>query len=86
MRARSTQQVAFLDSEGRAYSTPVHTLPSARGNGEPLTGRFSPAPGTSFVTLASAERMPASCWPPVMAAGFVTRFENLIGRNKPGRC
>ena len=43
VRARSTQQVAFLDSEGRAYSTPVHTLPSARGNGEPLTGRFAGA-------------------------------------------
>ena len=84
VRARSTQQVAFLDSEGRAYSTPVHTLPSARGNGEPLTGR-SPAPGTSFVTLASAE--PDTCF--VLASshgyGFVTRFENLIGRNKAGK-
>lgn len=84
-RARSTQQVAFLDSDGRAYSTPVHTLPSARGNGEPLTGRFSPAPGTHFVTLASAE--PASRF--VLASshgyGFVTRFENLIGRNKAGK-
>ncbi|MFP3648792.1 DNA topoisomerase IV subunit A, partial [Paraburkholderia sp. SIMBA_054] len=35
VRTRSTQQVAFLDSEGRSYSTAVHTLPSARGNGEP---------------------------------------------------
>src|SRR5690606_38406143 len=41
VRGRSNQQVAFLDSSGRAYSTAAHTLPSARGNGEPLTGRFS---------------------------------------------
>ncbi|MGH8088216.1 MAG: DNA topoisomerase IV subunit A, partial [Stenotrophomonas sp.] len=55
VRARSTQQVAFLDTEGRAYSTLIHTLPSARGNGEPLTGRFSPAPGSAFMTLASGD-------------------------------
>jgi len=43
VRARSTWQVAFIDSQGRSYSTPAHTLPSARGNGEPLSGRLSPA-------------------------------------------
>jgi len=85
VRARSTQQVAFLDSEGRAYSTPVHTLPSARGNGEPLTGRFSPAPGTSFVTLASAEPATRFVLASTHGYGFVTRFENLIGRNKAGK-
>ncbi|AWH20908.1 MULTISPECIES: DNA topoisomerase IV subunit A [Stenotrophomonas] len=85
VRARSTQQVAFLDSEGRAYSTPVHTLPSARGNGEPLTGRFSPAPGTSFVTLASAEPDTRFVLASTHGYGFVTRFENLIGRNKAGK-
>ncbi|MBK0014488.1 DNA topoisomerase IV subunit A [Stenotrophomonas sp. S41] len=85
VRARSTQQVAFLDSEGRAYSTPVHTLPSARGNGEPLTGRFSPAPGTSFVTLASAEPDARFVLASTHGYGFVTRFENLIGRNKAGK-
>ncbi|WP_329855748.1 DNA topoisomerase IV subunit A [Stenotrophomonas muris] len=85
VRARSTQQVAFLDSEGRAYSTPVHTLPSARGNGEPLTGRFSPAAGTSFVTLASAEPDARFVLASSHGYGFVTRFENLIGRNKAGK-
>ncbi|WP_353101224.1 DNA topoisomerase IV subunit A, partial [Stenotrophomonas lactitubi] len=85
VRARSTQQVAFLDSEGRAYSTPVHTLPSARGNGEPLTGRFSPAAGTSFVTLASAEPDTRFVLASSHGYGFVTRFENLIGRNKAGK-
>ena len=85
VRGRSTQQVAFLDSEGRAYSTPVHTLPSARGNGEPLTGRFSPAPGTRFVTLASAEPSSRFVLASTHGYGFITRFENLIGRNKAGK-
>ncbi len=84
-RARSTQQVAFLDSDGRAYSTAVHTLPSARGNGEPLTGRFSPAAGTRFVTLASAEPAHRFVLASTHGYGFVTRFENLIGRNKAGK-
>lgn len=86
VRTRSTQQVAFLDSEGRSYSTAVHTLPSARGNGEPLTGRFSPAPGASFQALTSGDNNDSRV---VLGSshgyGFVTRFENLIGRQKAGK-
>ena len=85
VRARSTQQVAFLDSEGRAYSTLIHTLPSARGNGEPLTGRFSPAPGSQFITLASGENTTRFVLASSHGYGFVTRFENLTGRNKAGK-
>ncbi|MCF7749886.1 DNA topoisomerase IV subunit A [Bacillus subtilis subsp. subtilis] len=85
VRARSTQQVAFLDSEGRAYSTLIHTLPSARGNGEPLTGRFSPAPGSQFMTLASGENNTRFVLASTHGYGFVTRFENLTGRNKAGK-
>ena len=55
VRGRSTQQVAFLDSTGRSYSTAAHTLPCARGNGEPLTGRFAPPPGASFQALATGD-------------------------------
>ncbi|RRU22712.1 DNA topoisomerase IV subunit A [Stenotrophomonas sp. 278] len=84
-RARSTQQVAFLDSEGRAYSTAIHTLPSARGNGEPLTGRFSPAAGSAFMTLASGENATRFVLASSHGYGFVTRFENLVGRNKAGK-
>ena len=84
-RSRSTYQVAFLDSEGRAYSTPVHTLPSARGNGEPLTGRFSPAAGSAFQTLASGENDTRFVLASSHGYGFITRFENLTGRNKAGK-
>ena len=85
VRGRSTQQVAFIDSTGRSYSTLAHTLPSARGNGEPLSGRFAPPAGASFIGLAAADNdaryVVASSW----GYGFVTRFENFTGRNKAGK-
>ena len=44
---KSNQFAVFLDSTGRAYTLQAHSLPSARGQGEPLTGRFNPPPGSS---------------------------------------
>ncbi len=85
VRGRSNQQVAFLDSEGRSYSTPAHTLPSARGNGEPLTGRFSPASGASFLALATGDNDTRYVLSSSHGYGFVTRFENLTGRQKAGK-
>jgi len=54
-KGKTVQNVAFIDSNGRSYSTPAHTLPSARGNGEPLTGRFTPAGGARFDAVAMAD-------------------------------
>jgi len=85
VRGRTTQQVAFLDSSGRAYSTLAHGLPSARGNGEPLTGRFSPAAGASFVAMASGEADARFALTSSAGYGFVTRFENLTSRQKAGK-
>ncbi|MDQ3494433.1 MAG: DNA topoisomerase IV subunit A [Pseudomonadota bacterium] len=85
VRGRTTQQVAFLDSAGRSYSTLAHTLPSARGNGEPLTGRFSPAAGAGFVAVASGENDHRFVLASSQGYGFVTRFENLTGRQKAGK-
>ena len=85
VRARSTQQVAFLDSTGRSYSTVVHTLPSARGNGEPLTGRFSPASGASFQAMAAGDDEVRFVLASSHGYGFVTKFVNLTGRQKAGK-
>ncbi len=84
-RGRSTQQVAFLDSSGRSYSTIAHSLPSARGNGEPLTGRFSPAAGAAFQAVAAGDADGRFVIASSHGYGFVTRFENLTGRNKAGK-
>jgi topoisomerase-4 subunit A len=85
VRGRTTQQVAFLDSTGRSYSTLAHGLPSARGNGEPLTGRFSPVAGAAFVAMASGENDSRFALASSAGYGFVTRFENLTGRQKAGK-
>jgi topoisomerase-4 subunit A len=84
-RGRSNQQAAFLDSSGRAYSTTAHTLPSARGNGEPLTGRFSPPAGAAFVGVAIGEGDTRYLLATSFGYGFVTRYENFLGRNKAGK-
>ncbi len=85
VRGRSNQQAAFLDSTGRAYSTPAHTLPSARGNGEPLTGRFSPPAGAGYVGAAIGDGDARFVVVSNHGYGFVTRFENFVGRNKAGK-
>ena len=85
VRARTTQQVAFIDSTGRSYSTPAHTLPSARGNGEPLTGRFSPPSGARMDAVVAGDNDTRLVLATDFGYGFVTRFEALTGRNKAGK-
>ncbi len=85
VRGRTTWQAAFLDSTGRAYSTAAHTLPSARGNGEPLTGRFTPPAGSRFVGAATGENDQRFLLATSYGYGFVTRFENFVGRQKAGK-
>jgi topoisomerase-4 subunit A len=85
VKARTTQQIAVIDSTGRSYSTPAHTLPSARGNGEPLTGRFTPPAGARFDAVAAGDNDTRLVLATDFGYGFVTRFEALTGRNKAGK-
>ena len=85
VRTRTTQQVAVIDSTGRSYSTPAHTLPSARGNGEPLTGRFSPPSGAHFQALTAGDNDTRLILATDFGYGFLTRFEALTGRQKGGK-
>ncbi|HET8554957.1 MAG TPA: DNA topoisomerase IV subunit A [Rhodanobacteraceae bacterium] len=84
-QGRTNQQVAFIDSTGRSYSTPGHTLPSARGNGEPLTGRFSPPAGASFDAVASGDKDTRLIIASTFGYGFVSRFEALLSGKKAGK-
>jgi topoisomerase-4 subunit A len=84
-RGRSTQQAVFLDSTGRAYSLPAHTLPSARGQGEPLSGRLDPPDGAKFAGVAIGD--PEELW--LLATdggyGFTVRLGELHSRNRAGK-
>lgn len=84
-RGRSNQQVVFLDSSGRTYSLPAHSLPSARGQGEPLTGRLSPPPGAVFVGVMLGN--PEDCYLLASDAGygFVVTLADLYAKNKNGK-
>ncbi len=84
-RGRSTQLAVFLDSTGRAYSLPAHTLPSARGQGEPLSGRLDPPDGATFPGMLIGE--PEERWVLASGAGygFVVKLADLHSRNRAGK-
>ncbi|HEY4974330.1 MAG TPA: DNA gyrase subunit A, partial [Steroidobacteraceae bacterium] len=84
-RGRSTQLAVFLDSTGRAYSLPAHSLPSARGQGEPLSGRLDPPDGARFAGVLLGE--PDDLWLIVTDAGygFSVRLKELHSRNRAGK-
>jgi len=82
---RSNQLAVFLDSSGRSYSIPAHTLPSARGQGEPLTGRVNPPDGAEFVDVLSGQPDDRYLLASDAGYGFVTKLENMFAKNKAGK-
>jgi topoisomerase IV subunit A len=82
---RSNQLAVFIDSTGRAYSLPAHALPSARGQGEPLSGHVNPPDGASFRAVLCGS--PDDRWVLASSAGygFVVPLEALYSRNKSGK-
>jgi topoisomerase-4 subunit A len=84
-QGRSNQLAMFIDSTGRVYSVMAHTLPSARGQGEPLSGRFKPPDGAKFcgAMIGAAEQK-------VLLAsdagyGFIAKLDDLVTRNRSGK-
>ena len=84
-RGRSNEQAIFLDSTGRAYSLSAHTLPSARGQGEPLSSRFNIQDGASFLYTLSGDLKQKIILASSFGYGFVTELENLHSRVKAGK-
>ncbi|MDM8567815.1 DNA topoisomerase IV subunit A [Candidatus Halobeggiatoa sp. HSG11] len=82
---RNNQQAVFFDTTGRSYSASVHTLPSARSSGEPLTGRFSPPNGAGFVQVLLGESTNSYLLASTAGYGFVVNMEDLYTKNKAGK-
>ena len=84
-RGRSLQQAVFLDSTGRTYCLPAHSLPSARGQGEPLSGRLNPPDGAKFSGVMMGE--PEDLWLLASDAGygFAVRLKDLITDRRAGK-
>ena len=82
---RSNQFAVFIDSTGRSYSVAAHSLPSARGQGEPLTGRLTPPPGASFECLLLPDDSSLYVLASDAGYGFVVKGEDLQAKNKAGK-
>ena len=84
-KGRSNEGVVFLDSTGRAYTLPAHTLPSARGQGEPLTGRINPPSGATFKGVVMGNPDNKLLMMSDGGYGFVTSVADLQSKNKAGK-
>lgn len=82
---RSNQQAVFMTNMGRTYSLEAHTLPSARGQGEPLTGRLSFSTGeqTRFALLGNEQEKYLITSD--AGYGFICDYADLVSKNKNGK-
>lgn len=84
-RGRSNQPVLLLDSTGRSYSLAAHNLPSARGQGEPLTGKLSPPPTATFVSMLMGNDDERVLLATDAGYGFVAKLSDLHSKNRSGK-
>jgi topoisomerase-4 subunit A len=82
---RSNQFAVFIDTTGRSYSLAAHSLPSARGQGEPLTGRLTPPPGATFECVLLPDDNALFVIASDAGYGFVVKGEDLQAKNKAGK-
>ncbi|QZN96193.1 DNA topoisomerase IV subunit A [Symbiopectobacterium purcellii] len=84
-RGKSNQPVVFIDSTGRSYALDPITLPSARGQGEPLTGKLTPPPGATIEHVLMAADEQRLLMASDAGYGFVCTFNDLVARNRAGK-
>jgi topoisomerase-4 subunit A len=85
VRGRTNQPVVILDSTGRAYTVASHNLPSARGQGEPVTGRINPPSGASFEGMMMGAEDQLYLLASDAGYGFVARLADLQTKNRAGK-
>jgi len=84
-KCKTEQDVVFFDSIGRSYTAAIHGLPSARGQGEPLTGRFNPPVGASFKGFAVGDNDSKFLLSADSGYGFLATLADLKSKNKNGK-
>ncbi|QTP55820.1 DNA topoisomerase IV subunit A [Billgrantia sulfidoxydans] len=84
-RGKTNQPLVLLDDTGRAYTLAAHNLPSARSQGEPVTGRVNVVAGAHMAGLMLAPPETRYLLASDGGYGFVARLEELIGKNKSGK-
>ena len=84
-QGRSNQLAMFIDSTGRVYSVLAGTLPSARGQGEPLSSRFKPPDGAAFCGAMIGDNEQRYLLASDAGYGFIATLSDLVSRNKAGK-
>ncbi|RBP52732.1 DNA topoisomerase IV subunit A [Arenicella xantha] len=84
-RGKSNQMLVALDSTGRTYAVPSHKLPSARGQGEPLTSSVTPPPGAVFKSIMMGPDSDQYVMLSDAGYGFICEIENMLTKNKKGK-
>ncbi|MBZ4192814.1 MAG: DNA topoisomerase IV subunit A [Candidatus Contendobacter sp.] len=84
-QGRSNQSAVFLDTTGRTYTLPVAGLASARGYGEPLTGKLSPPDGARFLNVLLGNPEDLYLLATDAGYGFICAFDDMASRNKAGK-
>ena len=82
---RSNQPTVILDSTGRAYTIASHNLPSARGQGEPVTGRINPPSGATFEGLMMGDESALYLVASDAGYGFVVKLADMQTKNRAGK-
>lgn len=82
---KSNQAVVFIDSTGRSYALDPLSLPSARSQGEPLTGKLNLPTGATIEYVVMAGEQQELLMASDAGYGFICKFEDLIARNKAGK-
>ena len=82
---KSNQAVVFIDSTGRSYALDPLSLPSARSQGEPLTGKLNLPAGATIEYVVMASEQQELLMASDAGYGFICKFEDLIARNKAGK-
>jgi len=84
-RGKTTHPAIFFDTKGRSYSLPVHTLASARGHGEPLTGKLTPANGAKFLSVVMGLSDQKVLLASDAGYGLVTNVASMVTKNTKGK-
>ena len=84
-KGRNNQTAVFFDSGGKAFSLSAHSLPSARGMGEPLTGRIVSESGVTFEGVAIGAEESQILISNSAGFGFISNLSNAISNQKKGK-
>ena len=84
-RGKSNQTAVFIDSSGKVFSIPSHSLPSARGMGEPISGRVNAESGVNFISALIGEPDDKFIFTNTAGYGYISEFSNTISNKKTGK-